>query len=240
MIRAPLMVVAYKRMSDTSPHAVGAYVADAEVDRPLKLSEPPAHDKWDPDSSNLRDASGENRNIVTAVLSRVKSALKRFQQEAAPPPPPKQRRLNFLERALASFFKPVAAGSGVPPDQSYSPIHIQFSSPPQSAATGDGKLRIRAAFSVHIDERSEEDLVNLRLRVASPILEDSDQEGDDVPVNVKCVGVSHKQHEEDSASLTFRIAKGDRASFEVESEPYDSNWTVRLRPEVERYVEAGK
>jgi hypothetical protein len=234
MIRAPLMVVSYTRFSQGTPPVIGAYCAADTVDEYLKLSEPPAHDKWDPDSGNLRDKSGAGKEIVNAVLSRVRSNLRRFQADAAPPPPPKQKRLSVLERTLASFFKPLGQGSEEPPEPSYSPLHLVYSQQPKPEPTPDGKIRLKTAFSVSLDERADDEVVELKLRVASPVIEDDNQEGDDVPVKITSKDVSAKPVDGDPASVLFKLKKGLRARFAVVSEPYDPTWTVRVRPEISR------
>lgn len=135
LIRAPLMVVAYKPCSETAPIAVGAFMAADDIDLVLKKSEPPAHDRWDPDSANLRDIKGEGKTVVTAVMARIKESLKRFQREAAPPAPNKQKRLSILERALGSYFRPQGMGSKTPPGPGSSPLHLEFTKQPYAEAS---------------------------------------------------------------------------------------------------------
>ena len=69
LIRSPLMVVAYKQFAETPPYVVGAFVADDAVNLVLRKSEPPAHDRWDEDSGNLRDEDGAGKATVRAVLA---------------------------------------------------------------------------------------------------------------------------------------------------------------------------
>ena len=236
LIRAPLMVVAYKSVSESSPSIVGAYVAPDgdEVDLALKKSEPPAHDRWDPESTNLRDESGKSRKLVEAVLSRIRGGLRRFQSEAAPPTPAKQRRLTQLERALGSYFKPQGHGGAAPPESGPSPLHLEFMKQPFAEATEDGMLRLKSAFAVKLDDKSEEDEVDLRLRVNCPVLEDDNEEGDDLKLTIEVEGVTAKVDEVDPLIYRFRLAKHVKAKFRIESESYDPAWTVRLRPDIER------
>jgi hypothetical protein len=233
LIRAPLMVVAYKPFSETAPLVVGAFLAADDVDGPLKKSEPPAHDRWDPDSANLGSGEGSEREAVKAVLSRIKGGLKRFQSEAAPPTPAKQRRLSQLERALGAYFKPHGSGPGPHPEPGSSSLHLEFTKQPYAEATDDGMLRLRSVFTVSIDPQAEDDSVKLRLLARCPILEDEDQEGDDLPLNVSVKGVDADADEDDARLFRFLLAKGEKARFSVQSEPYDPAWTVRLRPEID-------
>lgn len=236
LIRAPLMVVAYKSFSETLPTVVGAFMAAEDVDIALKKSEPPAHDRWDPDSMNLRDAEGAGKEVVKAVLSRVKAGLKRFQGEAAPPAPAKQKRLSLLERALGSYFRPSGAGGGSAPEPTSSFIHLDFSKQPHAIATGDGQLKLRSSFNITLDAKAEDATVDLRLRIGSPVLEDEGQEGDDLGLTVKVTGVDVRVDPEDKHVYRFTLAKGCKAHFGIESEPYDPAWTVRLRPEIDEEV----
>lgn len=236
LIRAPLMVVAYKNVSESSPPVAGAFMAaeNEDIEVTLKKSEPPAHDRWDPESTNLRDETGRGRKLVGAVLSRVKSGVKRFQQTAAPPTPAKQRRLAVLERALGALFKPQGHGGGIGPDTVASPLHLEFTKQPYAEATDNGMLRVKSAFSVRLDDKSVDEEVELRLRVNCPVLEDDNEEGDDLALDVSWEGVTAVVDGNDPFLFRFKLAKGEKAKFSVASEAYNPAWTVRLRPDIDR------
>ena len=236
LIRAPLMVVAYKSVSESAPAVVGAYMGGEveALDLALRRSEPPTHDRWDPDSTNLREESNMSRRLVVAVLNRIRGGLRRFQSEVAPPTPAKQRRLTQLERALGGYFKPQGPGGGTRPDSGPSPLHLEFLTQPFAEATEDGMLRLKSLFAVTLDNKSEEDEVDLRLRVNCPVLEDEGGEGDDLQLSVVVKGVAAKVDESDPLVYRFRLSKHVRARFRIESEAYDPAWTVRLRPAIER------
>jgi hypothetical protein len=236
LIRAPLMVVAYQAVSQNSPAIVGAYVAPDEdvVEQALRKSEPPAHDRWDPDSTNLRDENGQTRKLVGSILSRIKSGLRRFQIEAAPPTPAKQRRMTQLERALGSYFKPQGHGGPAVIESLPSPLHLEFTRPAFAEATTDGMLRLKSAFSIRLDDKSEEDEVDLRLRVNCPVLEDDNEEGEDLKLDINVDGVTATADRADPLTYRFKLSKHAKAKFKIESESYDPAWTVRLRPVIER------
>lgn len=236
LIRAPLMVVAYKSFSQTAPAVVGAFMASDETDLVLKKSEPPAHDRWDPESTNLRDESGEFKKLVDAVLNRIRGGLKRFQSEAAPPAPAKQRRLSMLERALGGYFKPQAPGGGALPESESAPLHLEFTRQPYVEATSEGMLKLKSSFTVSLDAKAEDDDVDLRLRINCPVLEDDGQEGDDLALTIDVDGIESIVDEADPHVYRFPLTKGMKAHFKVESEAYDSAWTVRLRPEIDREI----
>ncbi|MEB0056713.1 hypothetical protein [Variovorax sp. LG9.2] len=238
LIREPHMVVAYHVVSQALPAVVGVYLAPDEksVEEVLRKSEPPAHDRWDPDSENLRDESGKRQKMVRSILSRIQQGLRRFQGEASPPAQAKERRLNQLERSLGGWFRPRGAGSQNP-DASPSPLHLEFLKPAYAEATDDGKLRLRSTFAIRLDSSSELDSVDLRLKLNCPVMEDDNEEGEDLDLNVSIEGVKAQVDESDPLVYRFTLPKNVKAKFKVESAPYDAAWTVRLRPDFERESE---
>lgn len=232
LVRSPLMVVAYKAFSESAPIVAGAFMAADDIDLILKRSEPPAHDRWDPDSVNLRDGDVVDKEVVNAVISRIKSGLRRFQSEAAPPAPPRQKRLSALERALGSYFRPNGVGRTQPPEPTSSLVHLEFTKSPRPEATTDGRLRLTSAFIVTLDPKAEDDSVNLHLRVSCPVLEDEGQEGDELDVTIDVRDVQATRDPDDTHLLRIKMLKGTTARVSVVSEPYDPSWTVRFRPEL--------
>lgn len=238
LIRSPLMVVAYQSVSSSQPVVVGTFVSSDEVDPILKKSEPPAHDRWDADSTNLRDASGEGREAVTAVLSRIKAGFRRFQQDAAPPAPPKQRRLSLLERALGTYFRPQGSGPHPPPPPTQSWLHMEFTKQPMPEPTDAGTLRLRGAFVLALDGKASDESVDLKLDLRCPVLEDDGEEGDELDLKIQVDGVVARTDPDDPHLLRFPLERGKKAHVIFESAEYDPSWTVRVRPEVDREVSA--
>ncbi|WP_421885002.1 hypothetical protein [Methylibium sp.] len=235
LIREPQMVVAYHVVSQALPAVVGVYLAPEEktVEAILRKSEPPAHDRWDPDSTNLRDDTGKNQRTVKSILNRIQRVLRLFQGEASPPVQAKEKRLNQLERALGSWFRPRGAGSR--DVESYpSPLHLEFIKAAYAEATDDGKLRLKSTFAIRLDNSSDVDTVDLRLKVNCPVMEDDNEEGEDLELSISVDGVKAKVDESDPLVYRFTLPKNVKAKFKVESAPYDPAWTVRLRPDFER------
>ena len=98
-------------------------------------------------------------------------------------------------------------------------------------------LRVKSAFIVKLDEKSGDEEVELRLKVNCPVLEDDNEEGENLPMEVSWEGVKAIADPLDPLLFRFKIAKGDRARFSVASAAYDPAWTVRLRPDIEREEE---
>jgi hypothetical protein len=227
------MVVAYYRASTLTPTAVGAFVSADEIDEFLKRSEPPEHNKWAPESENLRDKTGIGRSVVDRVLTNVRTNLRKFQNQAAPPPPPKQKRLSQLERALGAYFTPKGLGAG-PGPASTSPIHLNFLRGPIPLECEGGKLKLQATFKVHLAEDAPQEAVRLRLAVSCPIVEEEDSEGESLAVTVDSENEVTRPNPAEPQTIEFVCDPGEAFVFTVETEPYEPVWTVRMRPEIER------
>ena len=103
-------------------------------------------------------------------------------------------------------------------------------------ATDDGKLRLKSTFAIRLDNSSELDSVDLRLKVNCPVMEDDNEEGEDLELSISVEGVKATVDETDPLVYRFTLPKNVKAKFKVESAPYDPAWTVRLRPDFEREV----
>lgn len=101
-------------------------------------------------------------------------------------------------------------------------------------ATSEGMLKLKSTFMIRLDDKAEDEEVDLRLRVNCPVMEDDNEEGDDLPLEVRWEGVSAFKDADDPFVYTFKLAKGERAKFSVASQAYDPAWTVRLRPDIDK------
>lgn len=231
LVRTPLMVVAYHRQWTLgNPAMAGAFFADDAIDDTLRAAEPPAHDRWDKDARRLQDATGRRRSIVNKVLGGIHRALKQSQSTASPPAPPRPKRLSILERTLANFLTPSKKGPQPNPDPSSAPISLKYVAAPRAEAIGD-ELRLKAAFSVELRPEADVDEVDVRVRVACPVIEDGSV-GDDLELAMSS-DVTLSDDTERPGWQTFSLKRSEVAYFECETVPYDAMWTVRFVPEVE-------
>ena len=233
LMRAPKMVVAYYRAWPAgNPPLAGVYIADDDIDDILRSAESPAHDKWDLDSARLLDAAGNNRTVVDKVLRRLRTTVKSFQQQASPPPPPRPRKLGLLERNLANFLSPSKGGPEPGPDHPSAPIHLKYDVSPQLHATDDGKLEMSTKFFLKLKEDSEQDELDVRLKVTCAVVAD----GTDVDL-IQVVTTSEdgvlQLLDEEAGTYRVRLTKHSPVKLTAKSAPYDPNWTIRFVPEVE-------
>lgn len=104
LIRSPCMVVAYHAVGSAGkPPFIGVFRAHDDVDQALKLSEPPAHDRWDPVARRLENEPN-GKHLVETVLQRIKVQARNYQTRLAPPKPKPEKRLPWLNQMPAEML----------------------------------------------------------------------------------------------------------------------------------------
>jgi hypothetical protein len=233
LIRVPGMVVRYHRgWRPSTPAIAGAFVASEQIDDILRLSEPPAHDRWDPTSGRLRDMV--HRKAVPAVLDRIYSLVRELRKNAAPPSPPRTRRLFALERVLANFL--VGRGPRAPVEHPSAPVHLTYVQNPEAVPTNNGKLRVRAEVMIRLKDDIDIQSTKLRLKLRCIVMEDN-AEGNRIDYDLR--SDAEELTEEETDVYVFPIDQDTPVTFSVISEPYDPLWTIRLRPDIEPFTAAG-
>lgn len=231
LVRGPLMVVQYHRKwraSSTAPPVVGCFRAHSDIDHILKLAEPPAHDRWDPEAQRLAAYDEEAPKIVESVLSRIRKSFRDFQNAAKPPAPPKPRRLAKLERNLASWFGVGPKNGPVNPDPNPAPISLRPYGP-HIRLDGD---HLRASGHVEIGFAGDPAAPDMpfRVRLTLKVAEEDGVSGSD-PIPLSLTPQSPLKPIGDD--FWVGVVTPDRpACIDFESAPYDPSWTVQLVPEV--------
>jgi hypothetical protein len=168
LIRSPKMVVEYAEMGKAAPPTVGVFVAAPEIDDILKLSEPPNHDRWDPESRRLEVAKPDEetaRLVVRQLRQRLKDHMRRFQAQASPPIPREKRRLRLLERELGALFRPQLWGDA--PEGLTDLVDTRFREAPAFRACCDASIQTFSTVAPRLRFDAEEDSTETtgRLRV---------------------------------------------------------------------------
>ncbi len=229
LVRGPHMVVAYHknwRPGSTDPLAVGCFIADDDVNEELRLSEPPAHDRWDPEADRLDDTEG--KEVVKGILSRIKNAFREFQKSAKPPAPPPSTRLTQLERELASWFGTGAQGPKSSPVPNPAPISLRIDGP-KIKMDGD-RLRATGLVEVELKPDREETEVPFKIRLSLKVVEeDSVLSTDQIQLTLTPLCPLDQLNDGFWAGV---VTPDSTARIKFTSEPYDPGWTVEFMPEV--------
>ena len=235
LIRGPLMVVEYYNHwypAATAPMAVGAFYAAPDVDSLLKLSEPPAHDKWDADAQRLEALDDGAHDIVASILKRIKVSFKDFQKNAKPPEPSRPKRLSQLERALSEWFGAGPKGPKPPPETEPAPVSLRPGAPEPSMQ--DGLLRLTGSLLIDISPSEKTEEVRFQLRLTCQVGEEEGMSSSD-PVALQIEPNEWLSETEDGWVGTVR--RGEPLKVTYITEPYDPEWTVRIVPELVPYEE---
>lgn len=221
------MVVQYfgKRQVNHPPVA-GVFLADDDIDDVLRRAEPPEHDRWDARADRLEPAHGE-REIVEAVHKRIWSELRTFQRSARPPEPATGNPfLRQLERKLAKLFG--ASGKRGPVSDGKGETPISLKTEVKVVAHPDG-LRLQGRVRVQLKAEHDGDLpVAVTLRLGSV-----DEDG----YRVDALEFSAQFDDSEvrggpSGEWTLVLVPGKPVLIEIESTPYDADWTVEFVPSV--------
>lgn len=230
LIRAPRMVISYYPVSSVSPPVVGSFVGHSDVEKFLKLSEPPAHNLWDHNADRLARDGGKGARHVKSITDRIRKKARDFQNSASPPAPPRPNRLQRLERALGRYFM-TRDNRRTQEGPEETPVHLVFHTEPVAKPLDDGMLEMSCKFEIRLKEEGPEEM-RLRLKVNCSILENEDHAGDALPMQIMVEGVDAEVNTEDSTVFDFTLSKTSKARIAIKSSSYDPNWSLRFRPEV--------
>ncbi len=229
LIRTPRMVVSYLPVGGSLPlPCVGTFVATPEVDNPLKISEPPSHDKWDHNSARLLELAKDDGPLVKAIIDRLKQGLRKFSYEAAPPASSKDLRLKSLERLLGNLFKPPTKGGG---GQGYpaDPIEIKFVGQPHVLADGNG-LRTAGSFRVALADDADKKQAKVSVEVECLVVEDEGVSREDpIMTTLTTTEISHKEDKDKPGRLVFKLDQDIHPVFNFKTDVYRPDWTTRIR-----------
>lgn len=95
----------------------------------------------------------------------------------------------------------------------------------------DNQLRVKARFMVKLKKDAMVDTTKLRLKMICKVLEDN-AEGRRVDYDLEA-DADYSKDPKDRDAYIFSVHKDAPVKFSVLTEPYDSLWTVRVRPVIE-------
>lgn len=234
LIRGPRMVVSYFAISGGFPlPCVGAFVASDYAEKPLKMSEPASHDKWDPRSGRLNNLKDADRELVEKVLNRLKTAIRRFSNDAAPPAPKQDLRLRSLERMLGAIFRPPTKIDGGGGGHKADPIDINFVESPRVVPERDG-IRTQGRFRLALADDSDRRHVDAFVEVECLVVEDESLSKEDpVDITLSTKDIDFKVDREHPNRLYVRLEKDEHPLFTFKSAKYPSDWSTSIQVNVE-------
>lgn len=226
MVRSTGMVVwHHAKRGNAFPPIAGVFVADEskEVDGILRRAEPPEHNLWDEKASRLSDEI--ERKLVKGIKDNCWRNLKDFQKRVQPPKPPTSGQVSDLERMLGKIFGPSSQKPPAGEGKEATPISLSSS----VAARPEGEMLI-AVGKVELSLAKKATPQTVRLSVELRVLDEQGHMKDAVAMKVKS-GPSLNAAEK-ALSGEFFLEEDSKLIFELESDPYDDEWTVTFLPVV--------
>jgi hypothetical protein len=230
LLRQKGMVVDYLHVpTSTSQRWYGVFLADEECDDLLKLSEPPAHNKWDSGSTRLINKYGEKGQLVVeTIYKRTRDNIRKWFNTARVVAQPDDQRIRRLDEI---FGKPFAAPGERParPEPNPAPIHL----------TGlEGKWHPEGDFAwmsatptLRLKDDHETETLTVNISAACRICEDVDQRpGEAVPIWITCE--TQEQVHEYQVPFTMTLTKHQPVNFEVRTAKFDARLLIDWRMEV--------
>lgn len=240
LIRSPRMAVEYLRVGKPTPVAVGVFVAHGDIDKILKLSEPPAHDHWTEDSPRLGEAEPDEetaRLVVRKVKSRIKERLRAFQAQAEPPRDQQPRHLTVLERELGALLK-LGIGQGRGDGRQVAPVEVEYRSEPTREFVGK-QVRSKTSFALVAKPDAKGAHVKAILRATAAILEDEDgSSGDHLPVTVRFSKkdaelIEEVQDQDGETHYKVKVPKDRPIEVSIVTAEYDPEWSTKFNVALE-------
>jgi hypothetical protein len=155
LIRAPKMVVSYEipRRISRSHNGCGVFIANPEFDNLFKRSEPPAHDKWDANSSRLSD---EEKTTLKDILKKTRDAFRTFVNSLEEREVNPQGRSKILERLLGDLFGGRRGLVVIKPDTSSDSFSVRNQ---HGNIIETGKNRVKHEYSFSLSLKRESTLI---------------------------------------------------------------------------------
>lgn len=230
LMRSPKMIIEYKSYERRRVPVRGVYVASGEADNHLKNTEPAQHSHWDTKKGS--DIPEVSTAVAAGVLNRLAQGLTNFIDEVNPPAPNERETLNLYSDLMKGFLSGKKAGPPPAPPATKMPIEIQFSEMP-AAHAHKNQVSTKAKFKIAISANSTESEYQVRVTADFQILEDESDSGERWPCHVSLVKPSKLFKVVSTNELTGTLKRGEVLEVAVESDLYESNWTSKLKPQVQ-------
>ena len=127
----------------------GVFVSHADSESALHLSEPPAHEAWNPKSERLRNADPDLPNLVEVIINAIKRGARNFQRELnAATLPTRVEGTRKLEQILADIMSSKRLRPQPSPDLGRDPFQIRiherrFNADSRSKVTAKVEIKLR-------------------------------------------------------------------------------------------------
>ena len=181
----PKMVVEYLDPGGrSSANFAGVFVSHPDVEQELHLSEPSAHDSWEPNSPRLSEAYAEDtgmmkaaQQLVKSILQRIKSRTRDFRRNLVPARlPPVVTGPRTLQNMLARIMSTPNVGPiSPPPPPGANPFNLRIQ---EGRENSEENSKITASIAIGLSEYAPSETAEIAVSVEPYMVMDDDMKKD--------------------------------------------------------------
>lgn len=230
LLRQKGMVVDYMNVSTTSNQRwFSVFVADEEADDILKLSEPPAHNKWDSSSMRLFNKHGkQGKKVVDTIHQRIEQNIRSWFNATRATQQQADQRVRRLDELFGKLFSS-PGDKPPPPEPNPAPIHLDHLE--ETWHESASNAWITAHPVLRLKEDYPQDSLDVIVRPSCRICEDIElKPGEPLSVTAKVQGLDLQSGSD--GSFEVKIVKHSPIRILLESQEFDNRLLVDWRVEV--------
>lgn len=236
----PKMVVEYMDTGGRQrANFAGTFVSNPSAETALHLSEPAAHNAWNPNSERLRRAGPSYPALVRTILNRVRAQTRRFQKDFTPALPPEPvTGTRRLEQILSRIMSGNLGTAQNPPTHVKDVFQVHIDEKRRNASAGSSVV---ATVEVRLKEEAGFDEADAIVSIIPTVLLDDDFRRDrSERLKLLTVMVDGLEVDPiDQTGIATRISKGNWITVEAESEHFDREMSAELEVAVSLTEEPG-
>jgi hypothetical protein len=234
LVRGPRMVVEYYPVGyEGLEPIVGVFVGHEDIEATLRLSEPPAHNCWDPDNRRLESYQ---EKIVRSVLDRIYRQARDFQQALQPPPPPQVGRVTALEKLLAKFMKSKTQTQPPSPPRSSDPFEIHIK---QSRVANGDQATVAAEIKLALKNDAVMENLAAKVTVRTSVLANDNLTVDEhIPIEELELIAGTGSVDAGAGFVTVELNKNDPVTIAARSSAFEADWVANLAVSVESLTQS--
>ena len=225
----PKMVVEYMDTGGRQrANFAGTFVSHSSAETALHLSEPAAHNAWNPNSERLRRADPSYSALVRTILKRIKDQSRRFQKEFTPALPPEPvTGTRRLEQILSRIMSGSLGTVRLPPSPVKDVFQMHIDEKRRNGSAGSSVV---ATVEVKLKEEASFDEADAVVSIIPTVLLDDDFRRDrSERLKLMTVMVDGLEVDPvDQTGIAARISKNNWITVKAESEHFDREMSAEL------------
>ena len=217
LIRSPKMVVAYQPVK-AGIDVVAAFVADADIDGILKLSEPSDHTRWARDSNRLKERS--HKQLVQGIPARINRTVEALRRKVSEDVDDPSGSPKALEELLGDVFRTRRGGGQDGRDRTTSVFNVDIET---SVDIVNGEANLSGVVKIWCRERINLDVLRCQAMLSAHVLQDDTRRPDE-PLELTIIGakdfLGNDVELNDASSCTLAAAKSEPAEITFQTSSY--------------------